>query len=197
MLVATRTLYGLAQDGHAPKMLTRLNRFGIPWLSVSAVGSAMLLGYMTLSSAATVVFEWMQDLVSVASMVHWINMELVYLRFYYGCKKQNISRDRLPWKSPCQPYAAWVALVSFSVLLLTGGFHVFIKGNFTSQSFVSSYFNLPLIFILYFGYKFWRKTKLVSLQDMPILGFVRIAEENPEMIEPPATGWRRLNILWG
>ncbi|POR36221.1 Amino acid/polyamine transporter I [Tolypocladium paradoxum] len=197
MLVATRTLYGLAQDGHAPRVLTRLNRFGIPWMSVAAVGSVMLLGYMTLSSAASVVFEWLQDLVSVGSMVHWINMELVYLRFYYGCKKQNISRDRLPWKGPFQPYAAWIALVSFSILLLTGGFYVFTKDNWTPQSFVSSYFNIPLIFMLYFGYKFWRKTKLVSLQDIPILGFIQIAEENPETIEPPAKGWRRLNILWG
>jgi amino acid transporter len=128
MLVGTRTLYGLAQDEHAPKFFTGINRFGVPWLSVTAVGSFMLLGYMTLSSAASVVFDWLQELVSAASLVHWINIEIIYLRFYYGCQKQNISRDELPWKSPFQPYAAWISMFSFGIILLTSGFYIFIDG---------------------------------------------------------------------
>lgn len=197
MLVGTRTLYGLALEGHAPKFFTTTNRFGTPWISVAAVGSLMALGYMTLSSAAALVFEWFQDLVSAASLVHWINIEIIYLRFYYGCKKQGISRDELPWKSPMQPYAAWISMIGFAVLLLTGGFYVFIDGYWNVQSFVSSYFNIPLIFLLYFGYKFARKTKVIALEDIPIRGFLKIAEENPETLPPPATGWRRFNILWG
>ncbi|KAH0600972.1 hypothetical protein MHUMG1_01973 [Metarhizium humberi] len=196
MLVGTRTLYGLALEGHAPSFFKRTNRFGTPWLSVAAVGSLMVLGYLTLSSAASVVFGWMQALVSAASFVHWINIEIVYLRFYYGCKAQGISRDGLPWKGPLQPYAAWTALVSFTILLITGGFFVFIDGHWSAQGFVSSYFNIPLILILYFGYKYWRKTTLVSLHDMPIRGFLDVASQNPEPVEPPAKGWARLNILW-
>jgi amino acid transporter len=196
MLVGTRTLYGLAQEGHAPKLFTRLNRFGVPWMSVAAVGSFLALGYMTLSSAASVVFDWLQQLVSAASLVHWINIEVIYLRFFYGCKKQKISRTELPWKSPFQPYAAWISLVSFTTILLTGGFYVFIEDNWSPQTFVSSYFNIPLLFVLYFGYKFWRKTRLVTLEEIPIQEFLHIANENPEPIPSPATGWRRLNILW-
>lgn len=78
MPVGTRMLYGLAQEGHAPKLFTRLNRFGAPWISVAAVGSFLALGYMTLSSAASVVFDWLQQLVSAASLVHWINIEVIY-----------------------------------------------------------------------------------------------------------------------
>ncbi|KAJ5617457.1 hypothetical protein N7537_002571 [Penicillium hordei] len=169
---------------------------GVPWISVAAVGSFLALGYMTLSSAASIVFDWLQQLVSAASLVHWINIEVIYLRFFYGCKKQNISRTELPWSGPFQPYAAWISLVSFSIILLTGGFHVFIEGNWSPQTFVSSYFNIPLIFVLYFGYKFWRKTRLVPLEEIPIQEFINIANENPEPIPFPATGWRRLNILW-
>lgn len=197
MLVGTRTLYGLALEGHAPKFFTRTNRFGTPWISVAAVGSLMVLGYMTLSSAASTVFGWLQDLVSAASFVHWINIEIVYLRFFYGCKKQSISRDELPWKGPFQPYAAWIALGSFATLLITGGFYVFIDGHWSPQSFVSAYFNIPLILILYFGYKYWQGTKLIALEDIPIRGFLDIARRDPEDIPPPTKGWRKLNILWG
>ncbi|KAG5926530.1 hypothetical protein E4U42_003180 [Claviceps africana] len=197
MLVGTRTLYGLALDGHAPALFKRTNRFGTPWISVAAVGSFMLLGYLTLSSAASVVFGWLQGLVSAASFVHWINIEIVYLRFYYGCRKQGISRDELPWKGPLQPYGAWIALVSFCILLITGGFYVFIDGHWTPQGFVSAYFNVPLILMLYVGYKTWRGTKIVSLQEMPIRDFIDMANDNPEVIEPAAKGWGKLNILWG
>ncbi|TQV92729.1 proline-specific permease [Cordyceps javanica] len=197
MLVGTRTLYGLALEGHAPKFFVKTNRFGVPWISVSAVGSFMLLGFMTLSSGAAVVFGWFQDLVSAASLVHWINIELVYLRFYYGCQKQGISRDELPWKGPLQPYGAWLALVFFIVLLLTGGFYVFIDGQWSPQGFVSAYFNIPLIFILYFGYKLWRGTKLVPLEEMPIRDFLEMARREPEDLPPRPRGWRRLNVLWG
>lgn len=157
----------------------------------------MLLGYLTLSSAAAVVFGWLQGLVSAGSFVHWINIEIVYLRFYYGCRKQAISRDELPWKSPFQPYAAWIALVSFSILLITGGFYVFVDAHWSWQSFVSAYFNVPLILMLYFGYKTWRGTKVVPLEQMPIREFIDIANNNPEAIEPAAKGWRKLNIIWG
>lgn len=197
MLVGTRTLYGLALEGHAPRFFTRTNRFGVPWLSVSAVGSLMFLGFMTLSSSAAVVFGWFQDLVSAASFVHWINIELVYLRFYYGCRRQGISRDELPWKGPLQPYGAWLALVSFAVLLLTGGFYVFIDGHWSAQSFVSAYFNVPLILALYFGYKIARGTKLVPLEKMPIRDFLEVARREPEDLPAQPKGWRRLNILWG
>ncbi|KAJ5266581.1 Amino acid/polyamine transporter I [Penicillium angulare] len=197
MLVGTRTLYGLSQEGHAPVIFTRLNRFGVPWIAVAAVGSFIALGYMTLSSSASTVFDWLQELVSAASLIHWINIQLIYLRFFYGCKRQNISRNELPWKSPFQPYAAWLALTSFGIILLTGGFFIFIDGHWSPRAFVSSYFNIPLILTLYFGYKLWRKTRLIHLDEIPIRMFLNIANDNPEQIPPPVTGWRRLNILWG
>ncbi|KAF2716028.1 hypothetical protein K431DRAFT_324081 [Polychaeton citri CBS 116435] len=197
MLGGSRILYGLAYEGHAPKFFTKLNRFGIPWVAILSIGIFMALGYMTVDSTAAAVFEWLQDLVSAASFVHWINIEIVYLRFYYGCKKQGIDRDELPWKGLLQPYGAWLALVSFSLLLLTGGFTSFINGEWDPQTFVSNYFNIPLIFALYFGYKFWKKTKIVPLDEMPIRHFMEIAQRNLEPPEKPGRGWRKLNILWG
>jgi amino acid transporter len=79
------------------------------------------LGYMTLSDSASTVFGWLQDLVAVAALVNWSVICTVYLRFFYGMKRQGISRDRLPWKGYCQPYLAWVGVISFQILLFTGG----------------------------------------------------------------------------
>jgi amino acid transporter len=128
-LGATRTLYGMARNGHAPKLFLHTNRFGIPYVATIFFSLFIALGFMTLSSSASTVFSWLQDLVSVATIVNWMVICVVYLRLYYGCKKQGISRSELPWKAPFQPYAAWLALISFTILLLTGGFTVFIHGE--------------------------------------------------------------------
>ncbi|KIK69259.1 hypothetical protein GYMLUDRAFT_255802 [Collybiopsis luxurians FD-317 M1] len=196
MLNASRILYGLASEGHAPKFFLRTNRFGIPYLCVGLVSLFMPLGYMTLQSSASTVFGWFQDLVSAATLVTWITICIIYLRFYYACKRQGIDRKELPWAAPFQPFAAWAGLLGFGLILLTGGFAVFIHGRWETETFFSSYFNIPLIFTLYFGYKFTKKTKIVSLEDMPIRYYIDIANQNPEPPEPQQRGWKKLNILW-
>jgi amino acid transporter len=119
----------MAREGHAPKIFLRTNRFGIPYVAVGSLSLFICLGFMSLSNSASTVFGWLQDLVSVAALVNWMVICIVYLRFYYGCKKQGISRSELPWKAPFQPFVAWTSLSFFVLLLLTGGYVVFIHGQ--------------------------------------------------------------------
>jgi yeast amino acid transporter len=156
----------------------------------------MALGYMTLQDSASTVFGWFQDLVAAATLVTWITICFIYLRFYYACKHQCISRSELPWAGPFQPFAAWLGLLGFSLLLLTGGFAVFIHGHWDTETFFSAYFNIPLTLTLYFGYKFTKKTRIVSLDEMPIRYYIDIANQNPEPKIIPPKGWKKINILW-
>ncbi|KAK6579854.1 hypothetical protein PZA11_007562 [Diplocarpon coronariae] len=196
MLGATRVLYGLAVDGRAPKIFTRLNRFSIPWVAVALYGLFMGLGYMTLSDGASVAFQWLQNLVAISTIVNWLAICLTYLRFFYGMKRQGIPRSALPWAAPFQPYITWISGALFSLILVTGGYATFIHGNWSSEHFVSSYINIPLFAILYFGYKLIKKTKIVALEDIPIRGFIALANADPEEKLGPKTGLSRLNVLW-
>lgn len=108
----------------------------------------------------------------------------------------SISRDRLPWKAPFQPYLAWVGGIAFMILLLTGGYTTFVHGHWDTETFVSSYINIPLWIAFYVGYKYIKKTKFISLEDVPVMKFIEVAERNPEPVAPKPTGWRRFNILW-
>ncbi|KAG7439773.1 uncharacterized protein BT62DRAFT_989476 [Guyanagaster necrorhizus] len=186
ILNGSRNLYRIAYEGRAPKIFLRVSQFGVPYVAVTFLSVFTALGYMTLQNSASTVFAWFQDLMSAATIVHWIIICMVYLRFYCGMKKQGISRDELPWKSPLQPYTAWLGFISFSIILLTGGHAVFF----------SSYRSIPLIFVLCFGYKFWMKSKLVPLDEMPIRKYIDVARENPEPPRIPVKGWKRISILW-
>ncbi|PQE14207.1 Dicarboxylic amino acid permease protein [Rutstroemia sp. NJR-2017a BVV2] len=196
VLNGSRMLYGIAHHGHAPRIFLWINRYSIPYVSVSFLAVFMFLGFLTLSKSANVVFIWLQGFVAVTTLVNWMVICGIYLRFYYGCKKQGIQRSELPWKGPFQPYAAWVALVSFTILLLTGGYSVFLKGHWDTETFVSSYINIPVFLLLYFGFKYWKGTKIIRLEDIPIRHFIEIADANPEPEVEKLVGWKRLNILW-
>lgn len=197
MLGGSRILYGMAANRHAPAIFKRLNRFGIPYVAVALYGVFMALGYMTLSQSASTVFTWMQDIVSIATLVNWICICVVYLRFLYGCRKQGIDRHKeLPWAAPLQPYTTWASLIVFILLFFTGGYTTFLKGNWSTETFISSYLNLPFIVVVYGGYKIYMKTRVLPLDEIPIRPFIERYQDNPELEPKPSVGWRRLNILW-
>ncbi|KAK9780225.1 hypothetical protein SCAR479_02862 [Seiridium cardinale] len=196
MLSGTRSLYGLAKEGRAPKVFARLNRYSVPYIAVALYSVFLALGYLTLSDSASTVFAWLVNLIAVSALVNWSVILITYLRFQYGCKAQGIDRRELPWSAPLQPHLTWFSLVVFMLLLLTSGYTVFIKGQWSTQTFVSSYINIPIILALYFGYKLAKRTKVVPLTEVPIRNLVRIANDNPEPPPKPKKGLRRLNILW-
>ncbi|KAI4596770.1 hypothetical protein KJ359_005113 [Pestalotiopsis sp. 9143b] len=196
MLSGSRTLFGLARENRAPKIFNRLNRFGIPYVSVALFSLFLCLAYMTLSASASLVFEWLVNLVSVAALVNWSIILITYLRFQYGCRAQGIDRRELPWAAPLQPYLSWASLVMFILLLLTSGYTTFLKGHWDTEVFVSSYINIPIILVLYFGYKLVKKTSVIPLKDIPVRTFITIANENPEPAPAPKRGLQKFNILW-
>lgn len=197
LLGGSRVLYGMAVNGHAPKIFNRINRFGIAYMAVAFYSFWLCLGYLSLGGSAATVFNWLQDLVSITTLTNWIVICIVYLRFHYACKKQGINRHTdLPWAAPLQPYLTWVTLTLFLVLILTGGYATFVHGHWADETFVSSYINIPLVLIFYFGFKFWKKTKIVKLEDVPLRNLIEVWRANPETVDAPKTGLRRLNILW-
>ncbi|KAJ5221725.1 amino acid permease [Penicillium citrinum] len=196
LLSGSRILFGLAREGQAPKFLARTNRWGVPYMGIIAIGVWMALGYMSVSATAAMVFTWLQDLVACAQIMGWLVICTTYLRFYYAMKKQGISRLRLPWKAPFQPYAAWMTLVSLIIILLTGGYTTFIHGHWSTETFISAYLDIGIFAALYFGYKIWYRTKIISLDESPVARFVDIAENDPDPPEDVKTAWSRINILW-
>ena len=137
IFLASRTLYGLAADGHAPKIFQRCNQFGTPWYAVALSVLPSPLVYMTVNTNSSTVFSWFVNIITVAGLIGWIVIEATYLRFYYALKKQNIPRDCkkplsslipysntlivLPYKSPLQPYVAWATLVAVSLIVFFSG----------------------------------------------------------------------------
>lgn len=199
MLFGSRILFGMAMQGHAPAFFARLNRFRVPYAAITFFGAFMCLGYMVVSETAVTVFGWLQALVGVSTLIDWIVICVVYLRFYYGCRKQGIDRHKeLPWAAPFQPYSTWASLVLLLLLLFTGGFSTFIHGHWNAEIFISAYINIPIFLVLYFGYKWRAKTRIIALGKIPIIGLMQfsLGQEPSEPELRRKRKFEKFSILW-
>ena len=96
IFIASRTLFGLSCDGHAPKIMQRCNRMGVPYYAVATTCVPLPLVYLVLGNSASIVFGWFLNITTVAGLIGWIVIEITYLRFYQGLKRQGYSRNGKP-----------------------------------------------------------------------------------------------------
>ncbi|GJE90155.1 amino acid permease [Phanerochaete sordida] len=190
---SSRALYGLALNGNAPKIFTRTNRWGLPWVAVATNCAFGLLAYMAVSSGAGRVFNWFANMTSVAGLMSWFGISVTYVRFYAGMKAQGIDRRTLPFYTRLQPFAGWYGVFSTIIVCFFSGWSVFLKGSWATDTFVTNYLPLALFPILYVGCRVWRRTRWVNAADMDFKsGLAEI--EAASYDEPPPRN--KLEAFW-
>ena len=117
----------------------------------------MFLAFMTLSNGALTVFWWFVDLTACGVLISWISILINHQRLMMAMKKQSIPLQSLPWHNTWTRFSTPVALLACDIILLTGGFTVFTKGNWNTASFVSSYLDIPLVIIAFTLWKVIKK----------------------------------------
>ncbi|GKZ38716.1 hypothetical protein AbraIFM66950_011152 [Aspergillus brasiliensis] len=197
ILAGTRTLYGLALKGHAPTVFLRTTRHGVPYACAIAQIAVSALAYLTCQNEAYTVFNWLLDLTAAGVLVSWGTIALNHIRLMRGFKAQGLDTAEMPWHHWWSVYTSWFALVMCVIVLFTGGFTVFTRGNWDASSFVSSYLDIPLVLAFYLGYKFYRKTELVSSYEMPLEQALLECRNDPDNVPIQRSKWARWNLLWG
>jgi len=140
---------GLALSGNAPRIFSRTTGHGLPWLAVLFDALFAFLAFMSLSASSAKVFQWFQNLSSVAGLMTWFGIALTYIRFNAGLKAQGFDRKRLPYYNWIAPYAAWYCLIGTFVICLFSGFKYFLKNGWDTAGFITNYLSFILFFILY------------------------------------------------
>ncbi|PPQ74492.1 hypothetical protein CVT26_007952 [Gymnopilus dilepis] len=177
--LASRTLYGLALDGHAPSIFLVQNRFGTPYMAVAASLSFGIVAYTSLSQGAFQAFLWLVSLVTTAGIVSWIIVCFTYIRFFRALAIQNIAREDLPYHSPLQPYLTYYALCMNFVVIIFSGWESFIP-SFSPSLFFSNYFNCLLYPSIYLACKFYYKDTMVDPEEIELrneLALIDIEQE--------------------
>lgn len=183
MFCSSRILYGLALRGQAPKIFTHCTKKGLPLYAVLVSCCFPFLAFMTVSSGAATVFNWFVNLSTVGGFFSWFTMNLTYIFFHRGMKAQGFDLRKNAYNNRFQPYIAYWGCFWTAIFILITGLTVF--WDFNVSGFLTSYINIPLFFILYFGWKILKRTRFWKPEEMDFVTGIPTLEETESDIVPP------------
>ncbi|CAG7946096.1 unnamed protein product [Penicillium salamii] len=164
LYIATRTIYGLAREGKAPKIFARTDRRGVPVPALAISSIIALLAYMNVSGDSRVVFKYFVNLVTIFGLLTWISILVTHIYFVRARKAQGVPESELAYKAPFGVVGSYFALGFCILIALTKNYDVFIHkpatyGNFDYKNFITAYLGIPLYLIMIAGYKIVTKSK--------------------------------------
>ncbi|KAI9706530.1 MAG: hypothetical protein M1836_003536 [Candelina mexicana] len=169
LYTGSRYLYALAQNKQAPQFLLKCSRTGVPYYCVGITASISLLTYLSCGKGgATEVFQWFQNLTTIANLFTWMSISIAYIQFNKALKAQGVDRNSLIFKSPFQPFLAWFSLIYFAIITLFNGFAVFIHGSWDITDFFTAYIGVAIYLILLAFWKIFKRTKMVNPAEADI-----------------------------
>ena len=111
----SRMLFGLAQQGNAPKALLKVDRRGVPVLTilVSAVATALcvLINYLMPGEA----FGLLMSLVVSALVINWAMISLAHLKFRRKKDQQGVTTR---FKALLYPAGNWICLIFLAGIMV-------------------------------------------------------------------------------
>ncbi|CCH41144.1 General amino acid permease [Wickerhamomyces ciferrii] len=179
LYIGSRTLYGLACNGNAPKIFAKTNKYGIPSYALAVCTAFCGLAYMAVSSSSQEVFSHFVNVVSIFGLLTWISILLTHIGFTRAMKAQGISKKTLAYTAPFQPWGTYIALFWCIVVCFIKNFTAFING-FNYKSFITGYIGIPVYVIAYFGYKIIKKGKIHRPEDVDLFTLKNFIDEEEE-----------------
>ena len=172
LYASSRTLYFMSIQNKAPSIFSLCTKRGVPYMSVLFTGSFGMLSYLSVQNDTALIFERLVGVCSTAGLLVWSGMCFSFIRFYYALKLRPdiISRndEDYPYRSPFQPYLAYIGMILSLFLVFASGFVVFLKDDWSPVFFISSYGCLILFVVCYIGYRLFRRTKVQRLDQVDL-----------------------------
>jgi len=115
-------LFGLAEQGNAPKALMRVNRRGVPVLAIALSGLMTLLCVVVNYLLPQGALELLMSLVVAELLINWAMISLAHLKFRKAMMAQGVEPSFKSFWYPFSNYLclAFVALIAVIMLWLPG-----------------------------------------------------------------------------
>ncbi|WP_145127168.1 amino acid permease [Pseudomonas sp. URMO17WK12:I11] len=93
---AGRMMYGLAQQGHAPKGFSRLSRHGVPWMTVVVMGAALLVGVLLNYLIPENVFLLIASIATFATVWVWLMILVTQVAMRRSMSREQMAELKFP-----------------------------------------------------------------------------------------------------
>ncbi|SCW00412.1 LAFE_0C03620g1_1 [Lachancea fermentati] len=165
IFLSSRSLLTWAEMGMGPKIFTKTDKKGVPWVAVHTCHLFSFLCLLSMSSGSSVAYSYIVNVTSVAAFIVWTGISFTHLRFRKGWVLQNKPLDGLGFIAPWYPWSNYFAIGLGIVLVLVQGWSSF--DPWDASTFVDAYILLPVFFVVWAGYDFlYLKTRVIKYSDM-------------------------------
>ena len=106
---AGRMMYGLAQQGQAPKGFAQLSKHGVPWMTVLVMGAVLLGGVVLNYLIPENVFLLIASIATFATVWVWLMILFTQVAMRRSMTKEQVAELKFP--VPFWPYAPAAAIV--------------------------------------------------------------------------------------
>ncbi|MBD8010319.1 MULTISPECIES: amino acid permease [Acinetobacter] len=166
MYSSTRMLFDMARKGSAPKMFARLDPRGVPMNALYATTAIAALCFLTTFFGEQEVFNWLLNMSGMCGFIVWLGIAISHYRFRKGYLAQGYKLEDLAYRAKFFPFAPWFAFILCTIVVLGQNYQDVLAGHWMGV--LSTYISIPLFLAIWFGYKWKKKTKLVSYQEMDV-----------------------------
>ncbi len=166
MYSSTRMLFDMAKNGSAPQIFAKLDLRGVPMNALYATTAIAALCFLTTFIGEQQVFNWLLNMSGMCGFIVWLGIAISHYRFRKGYVAQGHRLEDLAYRAKFFPFAPWFAFILCTIVVLGQNYQAILAGEWLSV--LSTYIGIFLFLIIWLGYKWKNKTKLISYQEMDI-----------------------------
>lgn len=169
LYASSRTLLDLANEGKAPKIFKRITKRGIPIYCVLLTAVIGMLAFLTSLFGNGVVYRWLLNISGVAGFIAWLGIAASHWRFRRAFIAQGYQLSDLPFRARLFPIGPIFAFGTCSFVIVGQGYDAWSSDPIQPAEIIACYIGVPIVVILFAGYKIIKKTKVVPLVEVDLV----------------------------
>lgn len=166
LYATSRLLYSLSQDGKAPKFLGKLSKNNMPFNALIVTTSFIILTliYANINMGG---YGKLLSMIGTLVLLVWSISIISHIRLRKAIKVQGRNvNELLPFKAPLYPVGPVIVLITILFLMIGQSFSDIQAGNWPKV--LESFIPLVVAVIVFFAYKFLKKTKFLPAEDIDL-----------------------------
>ncbi|KAI8319927.1 APC family amino acid-polyamine-organocation transporter [Martensiomyces pterosporus] len=167
LYACTRMLHAMASSGKAPAIFRRCTKRGVPiWSLLFVLCIAMILFGISFIGNQ-IVYSYILNISTLMGLITWMSIIVSHVRFRMAMKAQGVNIKGLPYRDWWYPFGDVYAVVAILITVVGQGWAA-AEDHFDAPRFVTTYLGLILFFVLYFAWKWFKKTRIIPLADVDL-----------------------------
>lgn len=162
---ATRMLWHLAEQGHLPPAFAKLSKRGVPLAALGLTSIVAIFAYLTSFYSKGSLYLLLLNAAAITGFIAWMSIGICHYRFRKAYVVQGKDLSALPFLAKGFPFSTFLVIGLCALVIAGQNYQAFLGKTINWYDVVLTYAGLLVFFVIWFVYKYVKKTRWVKLQE--------------------------------